>query len=512
MQSPLILLIDDSATIRKLVEHHLTGAGYRVVFAVDAETGLELAASQLPDLIILDHQLPGVTGDHVCHVLLESEATARIPILVSSSLRSRAFVHYSDFPNVIDQLPKPFTADLLRSGVDNALQNGAMVIQAQWNGSAMPESVEPDNETLLEGNLRAIPLNSLFQFLTASRLTGRLVVESGAERIKFAIASGKIQAVYSATIDPERLIEQLPEELREFAPMIPFSLAEQRNESMSGLLKLFESTLSHATRLKALLRFQSSLLTHYALQGEPRAFSFDSYKSLPPLFQAFPLQVSLAALLIEGVFHSTHPEDLNGAAPLVFGRPRHRLVAIDRSGLRPLEAAVDSGINGKRALSEIAERLEMPVEQVAAVALGLELAGHVERVSPVVATNVLLLDANPETAATLNSLNHAENGRFQIREVRDRIAARLLLKRLPFSLIIMPINDSDDESYFHALKAIARPESRFLGIVDSDGEDEYRLAALRDLGIDTIAKRPISETRLLGLMIESLQPSVAFYA
>ena len=299
MQSPLIRLIDDSATIRKLVEHHLTGAGYRVVFAVDAETGLELAASQLPDLIILDHQLPGVTGDHVCRVLLESEATARIPILVSSSLRSRAFVHYSDFPNVIDQLPKPFTADLLRSGVDNALQNGAMVIQAQWNGSAMPESVEPDNETLLEGNLRAIPLNSLFQFLTASRLTGRLVVESGAERIKFAIASGKIQAVYSATIDPERLIEQLPEELREFAPMIPFSLAEQRNESMSGLLKLFESTLSHATRLKALLRFQSSLLTHYALQGEPRAFSFDSYKSLPPLFQAFPLQVSLAALLIE---------------------------------------------------------------------------------------------------------------------------------------------------------------------------------------------------------------------
>ncbi len=43
MESALILVIDDSPTIRKMVECHLSQAGYRVALAPDAEQGLELA-------------------------------------------------------------------------------------------------------------------------------------------------------------------------------------------------------------------------------------------------------------------------------------------------------------------------------------------------------------------------------------------------------------------------------------------------------------------------------------
>ena len=510
MRSPLILLIDDSAAIRRMVEYHLTEAGYRVLIAVDGETGCELAASQHPDLIILDHQLPGVTGDQVCRMLLESETTARIPVLVSSTLRSRALVHYSDLPNVIDQLPKPYTSDLLRGGVDNALQNGAMIVQAQWDGLEIPESVEPTFETILEGSLNALPPANVLHFLMNSQLTGRLVLLSGGERIKFAVAAGKIQAVYSSTIAPGRLIEHLPDDLHDFAPLIPFALAEQKNDSMSGLLKLFENTLSHATHLKALLRFQSSFLTHHAFHAEPGTFAFDTYASLPPLFQAFPLQISFAALAIDGVFHVTPRDELNACASLVFGRRHHRLGIIDRTGLSPIESAIDSGLDGTRTLAEIADRLAIPVPKVAAVALGLEMAGHVERVSPEAAMPILLLDAEPDTARMVRSFFQADPGRFLIREIRDRIAARLLVRRIPFALIIMMVNTPADESFLMALKEVAPRGCRFARIVDSSGEDPARID--RDLGLDAVVKRPLVEAEFRTLLNEMLQPSVAFYA
>ena len=124
MDQPLILVIDDSQTIRKLVECHLSQAGYRVAMAADAEQGLELARTMQPQLILLDHQLPGTTGDEVCRQLLEGEATAKIPVVISSAMRNRAFAQYTEYPNVVDQIPKPFTPELLKSGVANALQIG----------------------------------------------------------------------------------------------------------------------------------------------------------------------------------------------------------------------------------------------------------------------------------------------------------------------------------------------------------------------------------------------------
>src|ERR1700704_6043649 len=152
MESPLILVIDDSPTIRKMVECHLSQAGYRVAMAPDAERGLEMARTIAPDLILLDHQLPGTTGDEVCRRLLQSDAMARIPVVISSAMRNRAFASYTELPNVVDQIPKPYTPELLKGGVGNALQTGAMVVQAQRTGCAMPESMDEVHVSALEGD------------------------------------------------------------------------------------------------------------------------------------------------------------------------------------------------------------------------------------------------------------------------------------------------------------------------------------------------------------------------
>ena len=85
-------------------------------------TGSANGSQPATDLILLDYQLPGTTGDQVCLKLLADEQTCRVPVVVSSAMRNRAFAQYTEFANVIDQIPKPFTPELLKSGVANALQ------------------------------------------------------------------------------------------------------------------------------------------------------------------------------------------------------------------------------------------------------------------------------------------------------------------------------------------------------------------------------------------------------
>src|SRR5262245_571222 len=82
MSQTTVLVIDDSATIRRLVDSHLGQAGYRVVLATNAEEGVALAAELRPDLILLDHQLPGTTGYHVCKQLIQLEHLKHTPVVV----------------------------------------------------------------------------------------------------------------------------------------------------------------------------------------------------------------------------------------------------------------------------------------------------------------------------------------------------------------------------------------------------------------------------------------------
>ena len=60
MSQRSVLVIDDSATIRRLVDTTLGPVGYSVLMAATAEEGVQLAEQARPDVIVLDHQLPPV--------------------------------------------------------------------------------------------------------------------------------------------------------------------------------------------------------------------------------------------------------------------------------------------------------------------------------------------------------------------------------------------------------------------------------------------------------------------
>lgn len=77
-----ILAVDDSRTIRDLIDFVLTGAGYRTVTAVDGADGLEKLKALKPDLVITDLNMPKMNGYDFIRNARAAPTTAAVPILV----------------------------------------------------------------------------------------------------------------------------------------------------------------------------------------------------------------------------------------------------------------------------------------------------------------------------------------------------------------------------------------------------------------------------------------------
>lgn len=90
-----ILLVEDNEMNRDMLSRRLERRGYRVVLAVDGEAGVEMAASELPDLVLMDMSLPVLDGWEATRRLKSEPATRHIPVIAltahaMSSDRERA--------------------------------------------------------------------------------------------------------------------------------------------------------------------------------------------------------------------------------------------------------------------------------------------------------------------------------------------------------------------------------------------------------------------------------------
>ncbi len=79
-----ILVVDDSATVRKLVSGKLEKCGLEVICAVDGMDALEKINENIPDLILLDITMPRMDGYQVCKLIRGNEATKDVPVVMIS--------------------------------------------------------------------------------------------------------------------------------------------------------------------------------------------------------------------------------------------------------------------------------------------------------------------------------------------------------------------------------------------------------------------------------------------
>ena len=90
MAGELILVVEDNEKNRKLVRDVLTFKGYTVVEAETGEEGIRLAKERLPKLVLMDIQLPGISGIEALRQLRADDATRAIPVIaVTASAMDR---------------------------------------------------------------------------------------------------------------------------------------------------------------------------------------------------------------------------------------------------------------------------------------------------------------------------------------------------------------------------------------------------------------------------------------
>jgi signal transduction histidine kinase len=124
-----VLVVDDEEAHRYLLGHALSGAGFDVREAATGALALQLVRESRPDVVVLDEQLPDMSGGEVCRQLKADEQTRRIPIVQLSAVsvraedRERALAHGADAFLVAPVQPSQLVATV--QGLVNTLEEQA---------------------------------------------------------------------------------------------------------------------------------------------------------------------------------------------------------------------------------------------------------------------------------------------------------------------------------------------------------------------------------------------------
>lgn len=127
MQRRRILVVEDETKTSSTIALYLRNEGHEVTVAADGETGLALARSDAPDLVILDLMLPRLDGRAVCRALRESGSDAGIIMLTARSTEDDKLAGLD--LGADDYVTKPFSPRELMARVRAVLRRTAETIE-----------------------------------------------------------------------------------------------------------------------------------------------------------------------------------------------------------------------------------------------------------------------------------------------------------------------------------------------------------------------------------------------
>jgi DNA-binding response OmpR family regulator len=116
-----ILVCDDEANIRHIMDFSLETEGFAVLEAADGDEALRLAVTAAPDLVLLDVMMPGSDGLTVCRLLKENPATQHIPVLLLTARAGKADRDAGLAAGADDYITKPFSPQRLVDKVNEML-------------------------------------------------------------------------------------------------------------------------------------------------------------------------------------------------------------------------------------------------------------------------------------------------------------------------------------------------------------------------------------------------------
>jgi DNA-binding response OmpR family regulator len=141
---PLILVVDDSPTIRKVVSHMLEDSGFDVALATDGQDALDVMKSGevKPDLVLLDFVMPRMNGFQFSRALHKEKTLTATPVVLMSAKAERIREQFVQQTGAIDAITKPFGRDALVAVVETALRR---VEDGKKSATKLPGTDEIDS-------------------------------------------------------------------------------------------------------------------------------------------------------------------------------------------------------------------------------------------------------------------------------------------------------------------------------------------------------------------------------
>ncbi|HYQ01843.1 MAG TPA: response regulator [Polyangiaceae bacterium] len=139
MSAGRLLVVDDSPTVRKLVELTFPGTGWQIEFAGTGGEALQLAKQAVPDVVLLDFLLPDMRGTDVCERLSRDERTAHVPVVVMSGKGPSISSMFQQFASFSGCIGKPSTSAQIRGAVDAAFARGQASTRVSKGGRSFKQ-------------------------------------------------------------------------------------------------------------------------------------------------------------------------------------------------------------------------------------------------------------------------------------------------------------------------------------------------------------------------------------
>lgn len=112
-ETPTILVVEDEAPIREMLQFSLSRAGFTVHEAADARSAQDLMTTVIPDLILLDWMLPGISGVDLAHKIRQVARTKELPIIMLTARGEEESKIRGLEAGADDYITKPFSTQEL---------------------------------------------------------------------------------------------------------------------------------------------------------------------------------------------------------------------------------------------------------------------------------------------------------------------------------------------------------------------------------------------------------------
>jgi two-component system phosphate regulon response regulator PhoB len=164
-----VLVVDDEKDLVELIAYNLQRNGYNVVTATTGDAALDIAARDVPSLILLDLMLPGLSGTEVARKLKADPKTANIPIIMLTAKSEETDVVVGLTLGADDYVTKPFSMKILLARLASVLRRRETPGAAAEAGviKAGPLAIDPNkHEATVDGESVKLTLTE-FKLLTA---------------------------------------------------------------------------------------------------------------------------------------------------------------------------------------------------------------------------------------------------------------------------------------------------------------------------------------------------------